>query len=87
MLADKPPRSLKELILFLGDHPNVQVQNIKGKRPASFKGFEDGCFTFDFPDANFCIRPRNHHEIGIIFGDKGFVLEIDKKTVSYKYSI
>lgn len=85
MLANPKPKTLKELILYLQDEPNLVIKTSFTKKNIKFEKFVDGCFSFNEDKYNFCLH-RGKSEIGISIGDKGFTAHKDSGNINFLFA-
>lgn len=80
MLAIPKPKTLRELILFLGEKPNLMVD----RKKITFKKFEDGRFSFEESQYNFSLHD-GERELGLTVDQKGFIVYRKSGEQSFTY--
>lgn len=85
MLKTPRPTTLRELIPFLSEQPNVTVQSNQGRRKIRFENYEKGTFRFNEPEFNFNLHDKDFHEVGLTIGQKGVIVVCGDKSTTYYF--
>lgn len=86
MLKSPKPTTLRELISYLRECPQVTVQNAVGRKKTIFNDFDSGAFSFADEKYNFKLQnPTESREIGLTIGEKGFIVVCGEKSTTYYF--
>lgn len=85
MLASPKPKTLKELIQYLQEEPNLIIKTSFTRKNIRFEKFKDGCFSFDEQKYNFCLH-SGKSEIGITIGENGFTAHRESSNTNFLFT-